>query len=284
MDEGTDHRLHRQAGRCGARCARHGGSVSSLRCAGTRETDVEIRWPGGALLIEDKIDAAFTLEQPASYRVEVEERRKSGEDVRSVLVCPARRRVALEAEAAGAFDTVVTCEELAEVAEAAGPVAAGAAMVLRAAAAPPPLRAATPVDLVRSEWGDGYRRVLAEVVPAGSQLSPGAQSLRTATADWMSFRCAGIDGPEVWALAHWIPNGVVQIDLNTIDEVTDAPPGAKVIRKPVMTCVTLDVHPMTFDRPPEAQREEIADAAHAALRLRAWAAEARLRPRPPASK
>lgn len=33
---------------------------STLRCAGTRETDVEISWPEGALLIEDKIDAAFT--------------------------------------------------------------------------------------------------------------------------------------------------------------------------------------------------------------------------------
>src|SRR4051794_26462507 len=76
---------------------------STLRCSGTRETDVEVSWAGGALLIEDKVDAAFTPGQPESYLVEVDARRAAGDDVASVLICPSRRRAAYELEGAKAF-------------------------------------------------------------------------------------------------------------------------------------------------------------------------------------
>lgn len=125
---------------------------STLRCAGTRETDVEISWPGGALLIENKIDAEFTKDQPGSYKVEVDARCAAMETVRSILVCPERRRPRLEAEAGGAFSVIVSCEDLAGVAEAAGPAGAGAAIVLRAAAEAKPIRPVTPVDQIRSDW------------------------------------------------------------------------------------------------------------------------------------
>ena len=255
---------------------------STLRCAGTRETDVEISWPGGAILIEDKVDAIFTTEQPASYREEVDKRCRAGEEVRSVLICPARRRAVLELESAGAFDAIVTCEELVEVAEASGDRAgAGAAIVLRAAAAPRPSHPVTPIDEVRSEWGDGYRSVLAELVPAGARLDPGPGSLRTATADWLSFLSARIDPPGVWALAHWIPGGQVRMDLMVLDEPAGLPVNADLIRKPTMFWLVVPVPAMTFERPAEEQRAQLAEAVRAAVSLRTWAAGAGLRPRGP---
>lgn len=253
---------------------------STLRCAGTRETDVEISWDGGALLVEDKIDAEFTPGQPLSYATEVKERRAAGEDVRAVLVCPARRRPYLELEAAGAFDAIVTCEELAEVAEAAGGAGVGSAMVLRAAAEAKPTRPVTAVDLVRSEWGDGYRRVVAELVPAGVQLSPGEGSLRTATAEWMWFRSAGVDPKGVWGLGHWIPGGMVRIDLMVLDEPSNIPGIATLVRKPTMYLLEVGVPALTFERPAGEQRDEVAEAVRALLELRRWAGAARLRPRP----
>lgn len=255
---------------------------STLRCAGQRETDVEISWPRGALLVEDKVDAAFTPGQPGSYRVEVDARRRAGEDVRSVLVCPRRRRTVLELEADGAFDAIVECEDLAEVAEASGDRAgAGAAIVLRAAAAPRPNRPVTPVDEVRSEWGDGYRRTLVDLLPGGARLDPGPGSMRAATADWMSFLSAGIDPPGVWALAHWVPGGQVRMDLMVLDEPTGLPPHVDIIRKPTMFWLIAPVPAMTFQRPAEQQREQLGEAVSAALSLRAWAAGAGLRERRP---
>lgn len=82
-------------------------------------------------------------------------------------------------EAGGAFSVIVTCEDLAGVAEAAGPAGAGAAIVLRAAAEAKPIRPVTPVDQIRSDWGDGYRQVFAEVAPSGAGVRPGPGSLRT---------------------------------------------------------------------------------------------------------
>ena len=164
---------------------------STLRCAGTRETDVEISWDGGALLIEDKIDAAFTSGQPESYRTEVDARRAGGEDVRSVLVCPKRRRTQYELEAGGSFDCIVEIEELIGEAKADGDrFSQAAVMVLRAAAEPRPTRPTTPFDVARSEWADRYRRVVASLLTSSDRLSLGPGSLRTATADWMYFPAA----------------------------------------------------------------------------------------------
>ena len=85
------------------------------------------------------MDAPFTTGQPESYRQEVDERRKAGHTVGAVLVCPGRRKALLEAEAAGCFDAIVTCEELAEQARRAGGAWGRAAeMVLLGAAEPRP--------------------------------------------------------------------------------------------------------------------------------------------------
>lgn len=220
---------------------RHPGSPlraarSTLRCAGTRETDVEISWPGGALLIENKIDAEFTEDQPGSYKVEVDARCAGKETMRSILVCPERRLPRLEAEADGAFSVIVTCEDLAGVAEAAGTEGAGAAIVLRAAAEAKPIRPVTPIDQIRSDWGDGYRQVFAEVAPSGAGVRPGPGGLRTATAEWMSFQYDDLDAAAVWSLAHWIPGGLLRMELMILDEPDGVPEGAILVRKPTRYC------------------------------------------------
>lgn len=252
---------------------------STLRCAGTRETDVEISWPGGALLIENKIDAEFTKDQPRSYKVEVDARCAGMETVRSILVCPERRRPRLEAEAGGAFSVIVSCEDLAGVAEAAGPASAGAAIVLRAAAEAKPIRPVTPVDQIRSDWGDGYRQVFAEVAPPEAGVRPGPGSLRTATAEWMYFQYDDVDTAAVWSLTHWIPGGLLRMELMILDEPSGVPEGAILVRKPVQFWVEMPVPALTFERPAADQREQVAAAAQAAETLRRWAVAAGLRPR-----
>ena len=65
--------------------------------------------------------------------------------------------------------------------------------------------------------------MVARLVPAGERLDLGPKSLRVVGADWMSFRCAGIDPPEVWALAHWIPGAD---KAGCVDLVATSPPYA----------------------------------------------------------
>lgn len=253
---------------------------STLRCAGSRETDVEISWPGGALLVEDKIDAAFTPGQPESYRTEVDARRAAGEDVASVLVCPRRRRALYELEAGDSFTCVVDIEDLVKVAEDDGDrFSLAARMVLLAAAEPRPTRPTTPVDLARSDWGDGYRRVVGSLLTPDDRLPLGPGSLRTATADWMYFPVAGIDPEGVWSFGHWIPGGEVRMDLMVEDEPAGLPRGAVSVAKPSMWWVNVKVTPVTFVRSAEEQRDAIAEAVAAALALRRWVAAAGLRPK-----
>lgn len=257
---------------------------STLRCDGGRETDVEVSWPGGALLIEDKIDAPFTPGQPESYRTEVDARCLGGKEVvRSVLVCPKRRLPTLEVEAAGAFDVIVTCDELAEVARRAGAAGVAAALVLGAASEAKPTRAVTAVDFARSEWGDGYRGAFAALTP-DPDVHPGDGSLRTAGAEWVYFRSHGVDKAAVWSLTHWIPGGLVRMELMVLDEPSGFPPGAKLVPKRVQYWVEVQVPPMTFDRPASDQAEQLAEAVEAVSALRRWAVGACLRPRPPKGK
>ncbi len=93
---------------------------STLRCAGTRETDVELSWDSGVVFVEDKVNARFTPGQPESCHQEVAERRSRHENAWSVLVCPLHLKSSYMAEAEDAFDAVVPCTELAEEAESAG--------------------------------------------------------------------------------------------------------------------------------------------------------------------
>ena len=255
---------------------------STLRCGGSRETDVEVTWSGGALLIEDKVDAGFTPGQPESYRVEVTARCAvgSGETVRSVLVCPGRRRAHYELECGDFFDAIVTCEELAAVAQAEGDrFGRAAAMVMLAAASPKAARPGSPVDVERSEWGDEYRLVVGELLSGGGVLRLGPGSLRTATAEWMYFPSAGIDPEPVWSFGHWLTGGEVRMDLMVEDEPTGLPEGATVLRKPTMWWVRIPVPGITFDRSASDQRDAIEAALRAALTLRTWAAGAGLRSR-----
>lgn len=258
---------------------------STLRCDGQRETDVEVSWAGGALLIEDKIDAPFTPGQPESYRTEVDARCKDGSEVvRSILVCPKRRLPTLEPEAGRAFDVIVTCEDLAEVARTAGAAGAAAVVVLDAASEAKPTRPVTSVDFARSEWGDGYRRAFAALVAPDAGVHPGEGSLRTAGAEWMYFRRDGVDTAAVWSLAHWIPSGLVRMELMVLDPPRDLPAGADLVPKRVQHWVEVQVPPMTFDRPATEQAEQLREVVDAVTTLRRWAAGADLRPRPPKAK
>lgn len=239
-------------------------------------------WEGGALLIEDKIDAAFTPGQPESYRVEVDTRRDAGQDVASVLVCPGRRRVHYEIQAGKSFDCIVDIEELIKVAKADDDrFSRAAVMVLQAAADPRPTPPTAPVDVVRSEWGDGYRLVVASILGPTDRLLLGPGSLRTATAEWMFFPAAGIDPKGVWSFAHWLPGGEVRMELMVEDEPVGLPDSAAATAKPTMWWVAIQVTPVTFDQPAEDQRHAITEAVAAALSLRRWAASAGLRPKKP---
>ncbi len=251
---------------------------SALRNDGNRETDVEFSWPGGVLFIEDKVDARFTLGQPESYRTEVTKRREAGQAAASVLVCPQRLRDHYVLEAGDSFDAIVTCEELAD---AAGDDRFGqaAALVLRAAAEPRPTRPATPVDLVRSEWGDAYRRVVGQLLEPGNLLPLGPGSLRTATAEWMYFPSAHIDPEVVWSFGHWLPGGEVRMEMMVEDEPTGLPEGALALAKPAMWWVSARVSPVTFDQPAGEQADAIAEAVRMVLAIRGWVAGAGLRPK-----
>jgi hypothetical protein len=140
---------------------------STLRCGNTRETDVELWWSGGSLLVEDKIEAGFTLGQPESYTVEVNERRNRGEAWVAVLVCPSRALARCQTAGGDAF-MYVTCAELVVVAEAAGDsLSLAAVIVLCAAEELPP---GVPLDPLAVVWGEGYKGVVAAVTPAGRSI------------------------------------------------------------------------------------------------------------------
>ncbi len=207
-------------------------------------------------------------------------RRAAGEEVASVLVCPKRRRTQYELEAGDSFDCIVELEDLIAVAESDGDrFSRAAVMVLAAAAEPRPTRPMTPVDVGRSDWGDGYRRIVASLLGPDDRLPLGPGSLRTATAEWMFFPVAGIDPEGVWSFGQWLPGGEVRMDLMVEDKPVGLPPGAIAIAKPTMWWVSTRTTPVTFDRPADQQREAIAEAVAAALALREWAANAELRPR-----
>jgi hypothetical protein len=254
---------------------------STARCGGMRETDVEIAWQGGALFVEDKIDAGFTLGQPLSYATEVKEQHARNRAAGAVLVCPSRRLthyrlLARDEDGRDCFDAYVTCAELAEVADAYAAttgdrLARGAATVLRAAEEPRPtgLRA---MDPVRSAWGDEYRTVVAAQVPPGTHLVVGPASLRTATACSAYFLSAGVDPPAVWSFGHDLTAGEVRMDLMLDGAPVGLPDGVLVIKKKRMTWLLRKVPPVTFDRPATIQRAEIQAAVEAAVQLRTWAA------------
>ena len=125
------------------------GARSTIRCGGTRETDVEVSWGEAVLLIENKVDASFTPGQPESYQSAVDDLWATETEAVAVLVCPKRNLARYTAVAGKAF-IYVTCEELARVAEASGDrLAEGAALVLRAAEEARPVEVWPPSRLPR---------------------------------------------------------------------------------------------------------------------------------------
>lgn len=155
--------------------ATHAGAVtarrSTLRCAGTRETDVELTLDGGVVFVEDKVDASFTPGQPGSYRQEVDERRKTG-DAWSVLICPDRLKGRYLAEAGDDFCAVVTCLELAEVAEAAGDSFSRAAAMVYRPAEEPKVMGGAEFDPDVSAWGEEYRQLSPKSSPPANVWPP----------------------------------------------------------------------------------------------------------------
>lgn len=63
---------------------------SVYRATDGRETDVLIKADAGSLLVENKVESPFQVDQPASYQQEVLRLRETGNDAWAVLVCPAR--------------------------------------------------------------------------------------------------------------------------------------------------------------------------------------------------
>ncbi len=88
----------------------------------------------------------------------------------------------------------------------------------------------------------------------------------------MSFRGAGVDPPEVWTLGHWIPGGLVRMDLKVPGEPFDLPAGATVVRKPMMRWAKLPVPAMDLHRPVAEQAAALEVAATGLRTLRRWAA------------
>lgn len=239
---------------------------STLRCSGLRETDVEITWEGGALLVEDKVDASFTPGQPDSYRQEVAERTEQGRIVQAVLICPSRNRARYKAAAGDAF-VYVTCEELAEKAEQSGDrLALGAALVLRAAEEQPPGRPAEPLAL---QWGEGYRAVLAGVA-SGQQVKLSRKIIQTMDAEWVKLGLPGLDnrfdGP--W---HWLPRGVISLYTNEDPVLGTLPASVTVVRGRTSWRLDHPVPVVTLAVPAAEQASAIAEAVRVALVMREWA-------------
>lgn len=217
-------------------------SRSTSRCGGTRETDVEVRWDGGSLLIEDKIWSSFTPGQPASYTQEVLERRQHS-DCAAVLVCPAgsleRYRMAAGKDEAFVY---VTFEQLIEVAKADGdPLSLAAALVLQAASEQ---RVPPRIDPLAVAWGEGYQAVVAMVTPPGEAVWFSKKAFRSLTSDWVKLLLAGFppsaDGP--W---HWLSRGIVCVYLSEEPDVAMLPQGAALVRSGKSWRVDLAVDPVT---------------------------------------
>lgn len=239
---------------------------SALRNGGTRETDVEVCWNGGALLIEDKIDSGFTPGQPQSYVDEVELRARDGERAAALLVCPGRSLHRYRAGGGTAF-TYVTCEALADSATAAGDSQSLAtAMVLLAAAERPPGPVTDPLAVL---WGEGYRAVVAAVTPPGELVKFAKTSFRQLTSDWVKLLLVGFpsgaDGP--W---HWLSRGLVSVYLTTEPNAGTLPQGGVVVKSGKGWRLDIAVSPVRVDIPASEQVHAIAESVTAAVVLRHW--------------
>lgn len=239
---------------------------STPRCGTTRETDVELWWDGGCLLIEDKIDASFTPGQPESYTTEVAERRERGDQCAAVLVCPSRSLARFQAGGGDAF-VYVTCDELAGAAEADGDsLSLAAAIVLRAAEEPPP---GAPIDSLAIVWGEAYKAVVASVTPKGESIEFSKTAFRTLTTDWVKVGVVGMapgaDGP--W---HWFSRGLVSLYVGDKPGPGRLPPAADVRASGKSWRVDLHVAPLNVARSAAEQVEAIEAAVGAAIRLSRW--------------
>jgi hypothetical protein len=242
-------------------------SRSTLRCGGTRETDVEVTWTGGALLVEDKVDAAFTPGQPESYRTEVEDRRSAGQSAAAILVCPQRNRARYETAAGDAF-IYVTCEDLAAAAEANGDLLSAAlALVLHAAAEPPPGPISDPVAMA---WGEGYRAVVHAVTPPGERVVLAKTIVKAGENPWVKLGLVpslpgGTDGP--W---HWLGADAVCLYVPTEPDLTVLPPGWAVARTRKSWRIDASVPTVGLDRPAAEQSDSIRRVVREALLLGQW--------------
>lgn len=247
------------------------GARSTIRCGGTRETDVEIAWGSTTLLIENKVDASFTPGQPASYRSEVEDLRAVGRSAVAVLICPERNLARYRAAAEDVF-LYITCEELADHAESSEDrLAHGAALVLRAAAEQRPGPASDPEA---AAWMEAYRAVVASVTPPGESISFATKAVHTVTTEWVKLPMvgmpSGVDG--AW---HWFPRGLVSVYVYEEPDLATLPTGAAVVRNKKSWRVDLPASVVTMSRPARDQEEAIAEAVGAAIRLKAWCLNAR---------
>lgn len=244
---------------------------STLRSSDGRETDVEISWPGGGLVVEDKVDAVFQPGQPESYAAEVRRRQGEGETVASVLIAPSRRLPELELTGARHFSLVVTCDELAEVAEAdGGELGRAAAIVYRAAEEHRP-SGVVAEDPALSAWGDDYRAVIASALPPGASLIVGPESLRAVGREFAVILLEEAERDLVWKFGHWIPGGHVRMELAPGIDPGDVSDGLRVVPKKAQRWVVADTPPIDFGTPAAQQQDAIEQAVSAALVLRAWA-------------
>lgn len=242
------------------------GARSTIRCGGTRETDVEVSWGDAVLLIENKVDASFTPGQPESYQSAVDDLVATETEAVAVLVCP-KRNLARYRTTAGDVFVYVTCEELAKVAEASGDrLAEGEALVLRAAEEARPGPADDPEAAV---WGEAYRAIATAAAPPGEAIGFATRAIRTVSAEWVKINVIGMPG-DVDGAWHWFPRGLVSVYVYREPDLAFLPPGAAVVRNKKSWRVDLPVHVVTMNQPPGTQEIAIREAVGAAIRLKNW--------------
>lgn len=208
---------------------------------GSRETDIRIDTTEGVLLVENKIDARFQMDQQRSYELEVERLRESGTPAWAVVVYPVRRQPEMVISADEAFDALVPIEDLIDkVTWSSDALSAVSLAVLRRTLQP---KLAPETDPRRSAWGEGYRVLVAELAK-GAGLMIGGGALRTGASSFVQFLGQGVS--ERGWISHHIEEGEAEAGLYRRRPDPATIPAIARVRS--RSAIRAAVPVMTFDR------------------------------------